>query len=38
LTLLCLEYFSNMSLSDLPLSEQTLKAVKELGFSKATEI
>ena len=31
-------YFSDLKFSDLPLSEQTQKAVAELGFSKATEI
>jgi ATP-dependent RNA helicase DDX18/HAS1 len=31
-------YFSTQLLSDLPVSEQTLKGIKELGFTKATEI
>lgn len=31
-------YFSDVKFSDLPLSEQTLKAVNELGYTKATEI
>ena len=38
LTLLCSAYFSSTNLSDLPVSEQTLKGIKELGFTKATEI
>jgi len=31
-------YFSSTNLCDLPVSEQTLKGIKELGFTKATEI
>lgn len=31
-------YFSSIKLSELPLAEQTQKAIKELGFDKATEI
>ena len=31
-------YFSSIKLSELPLSEPTQKAIKELGFDKATEI
>ena len=33
-----LGYFSSIKLSEMPLAEQTLKAIKELGFEKATEI
>lgn len=29
----CTAYFSNVKFEDMPLSEQTLKAVKELGFT-----
>ena len=32
------EYFSTVKFSELPLSEQTQKAVAGLGFPKATEI
>jgi ATP-dependent RNA helicase DDX18/HAS1 len=31
-------YFSDVKLNELPLSEQTIKAINELGFDKATEI
>lgn len=31
-------YFSSIKLSELPLSEPTQKAIKDLGFDKATEI
>jgi len=31
-------YFSDVKLNELPLSEQTIKAINELGFEKATEI
>lgn len=31
-------YFSDVKFTDLPLSEQTQKAVTELGFNRATEI
>ena len=33
-----LGYFSDVKLNELPLSEQTIKAINELGFEKATEI
>lgn len=33
-----LEYFSTVQFKDLPLSENTLKAIDQLGFKKATEI
>lgn len=35
---MCVEYFSGVEFKDLPLSEQTMKAVHELGYTKATEI
>ena len=31
-------YFSDVKFSELPLSEQTQRAVLELGFTKATEV
>jgi ATP-dependent RNA helicase DDX18/HAS1 len=36
--ILSIGYFSSIKLSELPLAEQTQKAIKELGFDKATEI
>ena len=36
--LFVLGYFSSIKLSELPLSEPTQKAIKDLGFDKATEI
>lgn len=32
------KYFSQLGFKDLPLSEQTQKAIQGLGFSKCTEI
>ena len=32
------KYFSTLSFKDLPLSEQTAKAVEGLGYTKCTEI
>jgi hypothetical protein len=32
------KYFSQLEFKDLPFSEQTHKAIQELGFSKCTEI
>jgi ATP-dependent RNA helicase DDX18/HAS1 len=32
------KFFSQLEFKDLPLSEQTAKAIQELGFSKCTEI
>jgi ATP-dependent RNA helicase DDX18/HAS1 len=33
-----IEFFSQLEFKDLPFSEQTAKAIDELGFKKCTEI
>jgi len=34
----CVEYFADLKFDDLPISDNTKKAIKQLGFKRATEI
>lgn len=38
MSLMIIEYFSSLAFKDLPISEQTLKAIDELGYKTCTEI
>ena len=38
LLMINVEYFSNLEFKDLPISEQTMKAINELGYKTCTEI